>query len=89
MAKAPEKVATFLDELAAKLQPIWLKEKEELLQLKKDEVTNKYVPSSNHSDFAFTAFLPAAIADRSTNCRPCCCWGGKVGKSGKSQYFTT
>ena len=38
MAKAPEKVKTFLDGLSVKLQPIWKKEKEEMLELKKAEV---------------------------------------------------
>ena len=38
MAKNPEKVATFLAKLASKLQPIWAKEKEAMLALKKEEV---------------------------------------------------
>jgi len=38
MAKKPENVKKFLESLAEKLQPIWKREKEEMLQLKKDEV---------------------------------------------------
>ncbi len=38
MAKKPENVKSFLEGLSKKLQPIWEKEKEELLELKKAEV---------------------------------------------------
>jgi Zn-dependent oligopeptidase len=39
MAKDPDTVSKFLSDLAVKLQPIWLKEKEEMLGLKKKEVS--------------------------------------------------
>jgi len=38
MAKDPASVAKFLNDLKVKLQPLWGKEKEELLELKKLEV---------------------------------------------------
>ena len=38
MAKTPEKVNSFYESLIPKLQPIWEKEKEELLKLKEQEV---------------------------------------------------
>ncbi len=38
MAKKPSKVKDFLKSLAAKLQPIWKKEREEMLEMKKAEV---------------------------------------------------
>ena len=38
MAKSPKKVKDFLDGLATKLQPLWAKEKEEILKLKEEEV---------------------------------------------------
>ena len=34
MAKNPESVATFLEELAVKLQPLWDKERDVMLKLK-------------------------------------------------------
>jgi len=37
MAKSPKKVKDFLDGLATKLQPLWAKEKEEILKLKEEE----------------------------------------------------
>jgi Zn-dependent oligopeptidase len=37
MAKNPETVRSFLDSLAAKLQPLWKKEREEFLKLKKED----------------------------------------------------
>jgi len=37
MAKDPKVVSKFLSDLSPKLQPIWLKEKEEMLELKKKE----------------------------------------------------
>ena len=39
MAKDPQTVSKFLSDLSAKLQPIWLKEKEEMLELKKKEAS--------------------------------------------------
>ncbi len=38
MAKKPENVKKFLEGLSEKLQPIWKKEREEMLELKKAEV---------------------------------------------------
>lgn len=38
MAKNPENVSQFLTELAAKLQPLWEKERVDMLNLKKEEV---------------------------------------------------
>jgi len=46
MAKDPASVTNFLDDLKVKLQPLWEKEKEELLELKKLEVH-----SSSYSSF--------------------------------------
>ena len=46
MAKSPKTVKDFLEGLATKLQPLWAKEKEEILKLKEDEVnmlTNHYI----------------------------------------------
>ena len=37
MAKSPENVKKFLSELAVKLQPLWQKERQELLELKEQE----------------------------------------------------
>ena len=42
MAKNPQKVAEFLTSLCDKLQPLWKKEKEELLELKKKEVNKMF-----------------------------------------------
>ena len=39
MAKDPKTVSTFLSGLSTKLQPIWVKEKEEMLELKKKDVS--------------------------------------------------
>ena len=39
MAKNPEVVRKFSEGLAKKLQPIWEKEREELLKMKEEEVT--------------------------------------------------
>ena len=39
MAKSPKTVKDFLEGLATKLQPLWAKEKEEILKLKEDEVS--------------------------------------------------
>lgn len=38
MAKNPESVSQFLSDLATKMQPIWAKEREAMLQLKTEEV---------------------------------------------------
>ena len=38
MAKSGEKVKDFLVDISKKLQPIWKEEREEMLQLKKEEV---------------------------------------------------
>ena len=37
MARNPEAVASFLSDLAVKLQPLWAKEREVMLALKKEE----------------------------------------------------
>ena len=39
MAKDPKTVSKFLSGLSTKLQPIWVKEKEEMLELKKKDVS--------------------------------------------------
>ena len=39
MAKSPKTVKDFLEGLATKLQPLWAKEKEEILKLKEEEVS--------------------------------------------------
>ena len=40
MAKNPEKVKSFYESLVPKLQPIWKKEKAEILKLKEEEVSS-------------------------------------------------
>ena len=40
MAKNPEKVKSFYESLVPKLQPIWEKEKAEILKLKEEEVSS-------------------------------------------------
>lgn len=42
MAKDPKVVSKFLSDLSPKLQPIWLKEKEEMLELKKKEASGEF-----------------------------------------------
>ena len=43
MAKDPKTVSKFLSDLSTKLQPIWLKEKEEMLELKKKEASFRLI----------------------------------------------
>ena len=45
MAKDPNTVSKFLSGLSTKLQPIWVKEKEEMLELKKKDVSNEFFGS--------------------------------------------
>ena len=40
MAKDPETVKKFLADMSVKLQPIWIAEKDEMLKLKEEEVSN-------------------------------------------------
>ena len=42
MAKSGEKVKDFLVDISKKLQPIWKEEREEMLQLKKEEVMSYF-----------------------------------------------
>ena len=51
MAKNPERVGAFLSGLAAKLQPIWAKEREEMLQLKEAECREHNISFSGTLDF--------------------------------------
>jgi Zn-dependent oligopeptidase len=51
MAKDPDTVSKFLSDLAVKLQPIWLKEKEEMLGLKKKECEKYGYQFSGEMDF--------------------------------------
>lgn len=39
MAKDPETVKKFLADMAVKLQPIWVQERDEMLKLKEEEVS--------------------------------------------------
>ena len=43
MAKDPKTVSKFLSDLSTKLQTIWLKEKEEMLELKKKEASFRLI----------------------------------------------
>ena len=61
MAKDPQTVSKFLSDLSAKLQPIWLKEKEEMLELKKKEASRNFLKCEpNRSPLADLTFLCSA-----------------------------
>lgn len=56
MAKNPQKVQSFLSGLAQKLQPIWTKERAELLKLKEEEVDILQLLLHNPGLVIFTFF---------------------------------
>ena len=51
MAKTPETVESFLEELAVKLQPLWAKEREVMLKLKVRYTITNYNNSIAYDNF--------------------------------------
>ena len=65
MAKNPENVKAFYESLVPKLQPIWEKEKAEILKLKEEEVIHeKYISLSIFMQNKLTLFYHVAKADK-------------------------
>ncbi|KAK2705101.1 hypothetical protein QYM36_017217 [Artemia franciscana] len=63
MAKNPQKVAEFLTSLCDKLQPLWKKEKEELLELKKKECEQYSYPYNGKIDFWDTRYYATIVEE--------------------------